>query len=117
MEPVSSLNVLLPLGVPLLFFFFGVIIGERAGLYRPITPLVIYITSIPTGVLIVGLLAGSASTVTNEGFIKYVYFEQSHKLMTFCGAMMFYGIAAPELFVAILNRIRNNVPKFPTPPR
>ena len=112
-EPAYFLDVLIPVGIPLVCFCLGVVIGERIGLYAPIKWWMIYLVAFPTGLVVTGFLIGSAS-ITIDNVAYYGYMHPWHKLLVFSGVVMFYGVIAPELFVAILNRVRQRTPPAAT---
>ena len=104
MEPTSFLFPVIAIGSPFLSFFAGVWLADRMGLYSHIPRRMLYLTAIPTGLLVPGLLA-SSGVVTIGKVHHYGYMQHEFKLALFLGTVMIYGSASPELFAAIRNKI------------
>ena len=104
MEPTFVLFPAIAIGSPFLSFFAGVWLADRVGLYSHIPRRTLYLTAIPTGFIIPGLLAGSAVVTIGE-VTHYGYMQDEFKLAVFLGTVMVYGSASPELFAAIRSKI------------
>ena len=104
MEPDFFFYPLIVIGSPFGAFALGVFIADRAGLYSHMTRRTLYLTAVPTGLLFPAFLAGSAVVII-EGTVHYGYMQHWTKLVMFCGTLMVYGSASPELFAAIRARI------------
>ena len=107
MEPNSFWYIALTFVCPILSFFVGVIVADSVGLYGSIKRRTMYLTAIPTGIVVTGMLMSGAS-VTLDGVANYGYMQTMPKYMMFCGTIMFYGVASPELFGAIKSRVLDN---------
>ena len=112
MEPDFLGYTAIALGSPFLSFFAGVGIADAVGLYTHMKRRVVYLTAIPTAIVITGMLTGGA-VVMIEGSPYYGYMQHFHKFLLFCGTVMFYGIASPELFSAIKSRMDGSRPGGP----
>lgn len=118
MEPNFLLEQFFVLVAPFLAFFCGVAIADVIDLHSDIPRLTVWLMSIPTGMVSTGLLMVSASvSIPNDGagengaIVLYGYMESIPKYAVFVGLLMFYGTATPELFQAIRNRIRSDLPR------
>ena len=103
-KPDTLAYNLLALGSPLLFFFIGVVIADRAALYEHITRREMYPTAIPTGVLITGMLTSGTAPMIDD-VPNYGHMQHLHKFLLFAGTVMFYGVASPELFGALKTKV------------
>ena len=104
MEPTFFLFPLIAIGSPFLSFFAGVLLADRGQLYPHIPRRTLYLTAVPTGLVIPAMLAGSA-VVTIGDTTYYGYMQDEFKLAAFVGTVMVYGSAAPELFAALRSKV------------
>ena len=74
----------------------GSVAGRPGPLYTDLPRRTLYLTAIPTGLVIPALLAGSAVVTIGES-TYYGYMQGEFKLAAFVGTVMVYGSAAPEL--------------------
>lgn len=117
MEPNVLLEQFFILLVPFFAFFCGVGIADAIDLYSGIPRKTVWLMSVPTGLVSTGLLMISASVAVSNGgagengpLIVYGYMESVPKYSVFVGVLMFYGTATPELFQALRNKIRSDLP-------
>lgn len=89
---------------PYLFFALGLMVAGKLGLYRNMSRSHMYWSGLIACLLVPGMLA-VGSVVEIEEETRYGYLESVFKFTIFCGTLMVYGSAAPELFEAIRNRI------------
>ena len=57
---------------------------------------------------ILSFFVGVIVADTLDGVANYGYMQTIPKYMMFCGTIMFYGVASPELFGAIKSRVLDN---------
>ena len=108
MEPNYFIDILVTNFVPFAAFFFGVTIAHISGLYPKLERKFIWITSVPTALIITGMLISSASTELN-GITYHGYMDSLAKYFIFIGTIIFYGTAAPELFSSFRGRFKGTV--------
>lgn len=104
MEPLPEYEFVLINIVPLFAFFAGVLIADRVRLYVDLGRTHMWILSIPTGLLSVGMLISSAAA-TVDGVSYHGYMESFADYIMFCAIIMFYGTAAPELFASLRTQL------------
>lgn len=104
MEPLSDFRFVLVNIIPLMAFFAGVLIADRVQLYAELGRTHMWLLSIPTGLLSVGMLISSAAA-TVDGVSYHGYMESFADYIMFCAIIMFYGTAAPELFASLRTQL------------
>ena len=87
-------------------FFVGVYLATKLRLYEDVKILHLWLMSIPTGLLLTGLMI-SSSIAKVPGSGDYIAGYQDHigKYVTFYALLIFYGTAVPDLF----SRVRQKV--------
>jgi hypothetical protein len=99
--------------IPFVAFGIGVYISEAMGLNTVESRKHIYLMALPTGLLTVGiLLSGSTVNITAANGLPKVHHGHMQSFgiyAVFCGTLMFYGTAVPQLFESFRKR-------FQTPP-
>ena len=104
MEPTLFFDLLFANILPFAAFFIGVIIADCAHLISKTERKIVWLLSVPTGLVTTGMLMSSAS-ISTEGVVHYGYMASVPKYAIFFGIVMFYGTAVPELFAAFRARL------------